>query len=180
MTDLRLVDFREASGESRRRLLDIRNEHGVRSYMYSQHRISEAEHGAWIDARNSDDRTLGFIVFHRDALVGYAAIQNIDETHLRADWAFYLGAATRGSGLGREIEFRILEIAFFELNLEKLNCEVLEKNHRVIKMHEAFGFKIEGVRRGNVIMDGARCNVVLMGILREEWSARRSSLDPKV
>ena len=70
----------------------------------------------------------------------------------------------------------MLDHAFGAAALEKLNCEVLEINPAVIKMHQKFGFVIEGVRRENIIRDGKRVSVVLLGITKSEWHTQR----PKV
>jgi hypothetical protein len=43
-------------------------------------------------------------------------------------------------------------------------------------MHQKFGFEIEGVRRQNVVKDGVRVDVVLLGITKEEWLNRRPAL----
>lgn len=50
----------------------------------------------------------------------------------------------------------------------------------MIKMHQKFGFLIEGVRRRNVIKDGQRIDVTLLGITRDEWASKRPSLEPLI
>jgi RimJ/RimL family protein N-acetyltransferase len=61
--------------------------------------------------------------------------------------------------------------------LEKLNCEVLQSNPAVISLHQKFGFSVEGVRRQNVIKDNVRVDVVMLGITRQEWAARRPKME---
>jgi len=46
----------------------------------------------------------------------------------------------------------------------------------VVKMHQKFGFAIEGVRRKNILKEGARVDVVLLGITRDEWLAQRPKM----
>lgn len=65
-------------------------------------------------------------------------------------------------------------------DIEKLNCEVLETNPAVIKMHQKFGFELEGVRRKNILKDGSRIDVVLLGITKEEWKDKRPALEPLI
>jgi RimJ/RimL family protein N-acetyltransferase len=67
-------------------------------------------------------------------------------------------------------------MAFNEVGLEKLNCEVLDTNPAVVRLHKKFGFCEEGVRRANVIKAGRRVDVRLLGLLREEWSATKPTM----
>jgi UDP-4-amino-4,6-dideoxy-N-acetyl-beta-L-altrosamine N-acetyltransferase len=47
-------------------------------------------------------------------------------------------------------------------------------------MHQKFGFELEGVRRKNIIKDGSRIDVVLLGITKEEWKSKRPALEPLI
>jgi UDP-4-amino-4,6-dideoxy-N-acetyl-beta-L-altrosamine N-acetyltransferase len=57
---------------------------------------------------------------------------------------------------------------------------VLEINPAVIKLHQKFGFSIEGMRRENILRNGKRIGVALLGITKSEWQARRPGLLPVV
>jgi RimJ/RimL family protein N-acetyltransferase len=63
----------------------------------------------------------------------------------------------------------VLRYAFKELNLYRLNLDVFAYNPRAIRSYEKAGFKIEGREPKAVLRDGQRYDMVLMGILREEW-----------
>ena len=39
------------------------------------------------------------------------------------------------------LEFFVIDYVFNELKLSKLNCEVIEHNDAVVRLHEKFGFK---------------------------------------
>ena len=66
---------------------------------------------------------------------------------------------------------------FEELALDKLCCEVLATNEGVVKMHERYGFQVDGVLRRHVIKAGVRIDVVTMSLLRDEWAASRWASD---
>ncbi len=59
------------------------------------------------------------------------------------------------------------------MKFNKLCCEVFEFNDKVVKIHEKFGSKIEGVLKEHIFKNGAYHNVVRMAILRDEWYAIR-------
>jgi RimJ/RimL family protein N-acetyltransferase len=67
-----------------------------------------------------------------------------------------------------------LRYAFDELNLYRVGLDVIESNRRAIRAYEKVGFQREGAVRGAVLREGQRTNLVLMGILRDEWQARTS------
>jgi UDP-4-amino-4,6-dideoxy-N-acetyl-beta-L-altrosamine N-acetyltransferase len=156
----------------------LRNQPDVRKYMYTSHEISEAEHTRWLASLVDNERQSVFVVLLGAQPVGVVALNAINRLHGTADWAFYLDRAVQGKGIGSLIEFWMLDHAFNEVGLHKLNCEVLQNNPSVIRMHQKFGFQIEGVRRQNVLKDGSRIDVVLLGISAEEWQTRRPALGP--
>jgi UDP-4-amino-4,6-dideoxy-N-acetyl-beta-L-altrosamine N-acetyltransferase len=121
-----------------------------------------------------------FVVIKDEQAVGVVSLNAINVLHKSADWAFYLDAGSQGEGLGSVVEFWMLDYAFGVAGLEKLNCEVLAMNAAVVKMHQKFGFEIEGVRRQNILREGARIDVVLLGITKEEWQNKRPALAPVI
>jgi len=152
---------------------ELRNLDTVRKHMYNDHLISQKEHSAWIESLRQNKRERVMVVLYRGRAEGIVALRAIRERDKTADWAFYLSDGVQGRGVGGVVEFKLLDLAFRELGLEKLNCEVLESNPKVIEMHQKFGFKLEGVRRANVIKENKRMDVALLGILRDEWQETR-------
>lgn len=73
-----------------------------------------------------------------------------------------------------------LEYAFNDLRLHKLCCEVLAFNTPVIKLHQKFGFKIEGVLREQHMHDDSFIDVYRLGILATEWDEQRESMQQKL
>jgi UDP-4-amino-4,6-dideoxy-N-acetyl-beta-L-altrosamine N-acetyltransferase len=144
--------------------------------MYTDHLISEAEHLAWIQGLSGDDRQLVFAVLDgAHGPVGAVSISAWDRRNRKAEWAYYLAESARG-GLGSALEFAFLEFCFQTLELEKLNCEVLQGNAAVVKLHKKFLFQDEGFRRSNILKQGRRWGVHLMGLTREDWANGQAAL----
>jgi UDP-4-amino-4,6-dideoxy-N-acetyl-beta-L-altrosamine N-acetyltransferase len=175
---MEFVPILELSAEQQARVRVLRNQPEVRRYMYTDHEISKAEHFKWLQRLKASQSQSVFVILSESMPVGVVSLAAINTTHRSADWAFYLDTTLQGKGLGSRVEFWLLDHAFGTAGLEKLNCEVLETNPAVIKMHQKFGFMIEGVRRQNIIRDGQRVDVVLLGITRDEWRTRRDALLP--
>lgn len=159
-------------------LMEIRNEDSVRNKMYTSHIIQLVEHRRWIDSMRSDQRSKVWAVFLDTVLIGAVSMSNISKQHQTADWAFYVADRHQGTGVGGIIEFIFLDHAFDATGLAKVNCEVLSCNPGVVRMHQKFGFKIEGTRRQNVVKANVREDVILLGLLREEWSQIRAKIRP--
>jgi RimJ/RimL family protein N-acetyltransferase len=63
----------------------------------------------------------------------------------------------------------ILKYGFNELRLHKCNSECLATNHGSIQLHQKLGFQEEGRRRKMIFMDGRDHDIVLFGLLKEEY-----------
>lgn len=158
----------------------LRNHPAIREAMYTDHLISEAEHARWMAGLAGDDRRLVFVVLGTGGeVLGLVSVTAIDRLHRTADWAFYLAPEARG-GLGAALEYHLLEFVFGDMGLEKLNCEVLETNPAVVRMHGKFLFREEGFRRSNVIKAGARIGVHFLGLTREDWIVGRAGVRERI
>jgi UDP-4-amino-4,6-dideoxy-N-acetyl-beta-L-altrosamine N-acetyltransferase len=158
-----------------------RNQPDVARHMYTDHHISADEHAGWIDRALADPTRRHWIIRHQGQDVGLSCIYDIHPTWRRAQAALYVApAALRGRGVGAAAEFATLERVFGDLQLDKLGCEVLEQNQAVVQGHLTFGFRHEGLLRQHVVKQGQAMNVVVLGILREEWAQRRVVLAPRI
>jgi UDP-4-amino-4,6-dideoxy-N-acetyl-beta-L-altrosamine N-acetyltransferase len=110
--------------------------------------------------------------------VGLANLYDISERHRRASLALYLASPeVRGRGVGSFTERFVIRHAFEDLGLDKLCCEVLATNAAGIRIHQRYGFQIDGMLRGHVVKAGTRVDVVTMSLLREDWETGRWSAD---
>ena len=78
------------------------------------------------------------------------------------------------------MEFLILEHAFDVLKLQKLYCEVLAFNTPVIKLHQKFGFSVEGVFRQQHKANADFVDIYRLGILAPEWQEHRQAMQEKL
>lgn len=171
--ELVLRDIVQLDWAAQLRILEVRNQENVRKFMYTSHFISEDEHATWIKRLRQTQFTKVFAVYWREQIIGVASLNQISAANRRADWAFYLDEKFQGRGLGSALEFRFLDQVFFETEIEKLNCEVMENNRTVIMLHKRFGFVEEGIRREHIIRDNIKLNSVLLGITKREWLSHR-------
>ncbi|NJM05039.1 UDP-4-amino-4,6-dideoxy-N-acetyl-beta-L-altrosamine N-acetyltransferase [Candidatus Gracilibacteria bacterium] len=158
---------------------EIRNEENVRKWMYTDHVIGANEHLGWINRLKQDDRQIVFAVLSEErSPLGVVSVNAIDRLHKKADWAYYLTGAARG-GLGSALEYSFINFIFDTLGMKKLNCEVIEGNNAVVKLHKKFLFQEEGFRRSNILKDGVRIGVHFLGLTKEDWLAGKADIQAK-
>lgn len=156
-----------------------RNAPSVRANMYTRHEISAEEHLSWWSRIQGREDQQYFMYESGNVPSGIVAFTSIDKASANSSWAFYASPDAM-KGIGTKMEFLALEYAFGVLDLHKLSCEVLAFNTPVIKLHQKFGFTIEGVLREHHCLDGKYVDVYCLGILREEWDNQRPAMKIKI
>ena len=118
-------------------------------------------------------KELPFIIFDRekDRYAGSTRYMHIDEKnkvlHIGATW---MGREFHGTGLNSAVKEIMLRYAFLEMDFEKVEFRIDERNGRSRRAVEKIGAQLEGILRKNVFLDdGFKRNTCCYGILREEW-----------
>jgi len=78
-----------------------------------------------------------------------------------------------GKGYGTDVMKVILRYGFTEINLNRITLTVFEYNPRAIRSYEKAGFRHEGRVRKALNKEGKRWDILMMGILREEWMEKQ-------
>lgn len=76
-----------------------------------------------------------------------------------------------GKGLGTEITQIVLQYAFEELKLHRVDLRVIEYNQRAIACYEKCGFVKEGIEREGALIEDNYETDVMMSILDREYKA---------
>jgi UDP-4-amino-4,6-dideoxy-N-acetyl-beta-L-altrosamine N-acetyltransferase len=149
--------------------------------MYTDHQIGAEEHARWFAGIAGDPRRAYWIIVVDGEPVGLANFYDIDRTHRRAAWAYYLAdPGVRGKGVGGFVEYAMIDKAFDALGLRKLWCEVLASNEAVWRLHQKFGFKEEARLRAHVLKNGEPQDVVGLGLLAREWAEVRPAMGERL
>ena len=75
----------------------------------------------------------------------------------------------QGKGYASESIRLLLRYFFNELGFQKCNAQAYSFNPDSMRLHERFGFVLEGCLRRNHFAGGERCDVMCYGITREEF-----------
>ncbi len=121
------------------------------------------------------DSTLQHVVFAvrtiKDRqLIGEISLQNVQWPNRNAELGVMIGDSSfQGKGYGSEAIYLLIDYAFNELNLHRIQLNVVGYNERAIAAYKKIGFKSEGSFREYGIRDGKFYDLHLMAILAPEW-----------
>jgi ribosomal-protein-alanine N-acetyltransferase len=154
-------------------LLVIKNDREIAS-MLGGHSDGYTRDGLrrWVDFhRSAKDESFWVIVDPQtDRCLGHVALYKIDPRIGSAEFAILVGdRAWWGKGVGRDCTAWLVNHAFTTLNLRRVYLEVLATNERAAALYRKLGFKEEGRLRQHQLKGGVHVDVVVMGILRDEW-----------
>lgn len=130
----------------------------------------------WLEDESKDKDVFLFAIrpLDTDTLLGFVELDSIQWTHGVGWIGIGIGdSANWGKGYGYEAVRLLLDFAFSELNLHRVQLTVFNYNEPAIHLYEKLGFKAEGIYRECLHRDGQRHDMILYGILRREWEAKQ-------
>ena len=123
-------------------------------------------------------RYAGFAVVPHgvDHPVGIVQLRQLEPNFRTAEWGIALGSSWWGRGLFLDAAKRVLEFAFTELGVERLEARVAAGNARGNRAVEKLGAVAEGLLRQSLLVaDGTRHDQVLWSWLNEDWRRAREA-----
>jgi RimJ/RimL family protein N-acetyltransferase len=103
-------------------------------------------------------------------LVGFAHLSDIDWPCRSAQFGIVIGDVMRQDrGIGMDATKLTIVYGFETLNLDRIELRVIDGNARARHIYEKMGFVEEGRLRRAAFAEGAPADVIVMGLLREEF-----------
>ncbi len=104
--------------------------------------------------------------------IGSTGLHGIDKNK-QATFGIMIGDRNYwNKGFGSDAARTILDYAFTELKLHRIELLVYNYNHRAFKVYKHLGFKKEGMKREHNFYKGKYHDTILMSILDREWRKR--------
>jgi RimJ/RimL family protein N-acetyltransferase len=113
-----------------------------------------------------------------DALLGSVILYSVSWRHRWGELGYWLVAGARGRGLATRATELALRWMFEDLGLERAQIVTTPDNAGSLAVARRLGFAEEGLLRGRDIEEGRRIDVVIYGLLRDDWRRSRSSAMP--
>jgi RimJ/RimL family protein N-acetyltransferase len=90
----------------------------------------------------------------------------------RAELGYWLAASAWGKGYATEAAAAAIDFGFRDLALARVYAQVLAGNRASLRVLDKLGMVNEGIKRQHISKAQLLHDVVLYGLLRDEWSAR--------
>jgi len=116
----------------------------------------------------------GFIIADIDTqqYIGQIDLFRIDWKNRSTEMGMVIGdTQLHNQGIGTEAIQLLQQFVFQQLNLNRLQLEVFDYNERAIACYKKCGFKEEGRMRQKYFSKGIYSDIIIMGILRDEYIA---------
>lgn len=81
---------------------------------------------------------------------------------LHSDW--------QSQGFGTEIMHTLLQFVFNQMNIRKVKLQVLDFNHRAIRLYEKLGFEVEGTLKQEVFRNNSYHDVMVMALFKDKYN----------
>lgn len=163
-------------------MLEWRNREPVRRGMFHSRAFTLEEQIPWLRSRIESDSSFYFIFQFQGRPAGVFGVYDVDPGQGVGEWVYFMGPRfpELPKGAGAAMEFIALDTFFYEVGIRRLWGRTLKSNERVWRIHQRFGFRIEGAMREHAVKDGELIDMLIVGLLEREWRLERERQFPSV
>jgi RimJ/RimL family protein N-acetyltransferase len=101
--------------------------------------------------------------------IGFCSLFHVDEAAGSADIAYWITPPAQGNGYMTEAAPLVLDYAFGQRRLHRVEARALERNRASQGLLEKLGFTREGTERAAKFVEGEHRDVIRYGMLATEW-----------
>ncbi len=155
------------------RLFEFKNDCQVAGFLGGFHTgLAVRDIEEWIESRRKAQSDIVWVVANSDdQCLGHVGFYQLDYRIRSGEFGIMIGdKASWGQGLGRAVTEYVVRWGFEQLNLNRICLSVLDSNERAIALYRSIGFRDEGKLREAQYKEGRYHDVLLMSLLRSEWS----------
>ena len=115
-----------------------------------------------------------------ETAVGLFQIRQLEPSFATAEWGFALGSPFWGSGLFAEGASLVVDFAFNQIGMHRLEARAAVKNGRGNGALAKVGAVREAILRGSFLKDGEYLDQNLWTLVEEDWRQAREFRAPRV
>ncbi len=154
------------------------NDPDIRRFVHGQFPLDSIAEKQWFEgaSRGKPMRDIHFaiVLIRGDRHIGNIGLHGIDWVNRNATTGALIGEADcRDKGYGSAAKELLLAYAFDTLGLHRINSFALATNGRSLAYLKKSGYVIEGRHREAYFRDGRWIDHISLGILADDWRARR-------
>ncbi|HEV2199074.1 MAG TPA: GNAT family protein [Bryobacteraceae bacterium] len=141
----------------------------------------------WVEATHSEEDTLSFIrsvlaqfaenrgfaagIWTGARLAGTIGVHRIDWLNRRVEIGYWLGREYEGRGIMTAACRAVVTHLFRELELHRVEIRCAVENAKSAAIAKRLGFALEGTLREAQLADGRYRDLLVFGMLRQDWKA---------
>lgn len=140
--------------------------------------VSRKEQMDWYNRVVSDvNKRFTICMLEDDKPVGMVTLTDIDLVNRSAFHGIKLHpACPKGKGVGTDAVMTLMEYAFNQLNLNRLDGEWFLYNKASKQLYEKCGWHEEGIKKQAVFRNGEYHDLAICGVLKEDYLAAKKRL----
>jgi len=173
MLEGKLVKLRPLEPEDLERAYGWMNNPEATYFLGMRYPISRAEEERWLREASANNFASGVrlaIETKEGVTIGSIDLRSTSPEDRRASLGVVIGEPEHWSkGYGADAIMTLLRFGFHQMNLNRVSLEVFENNERALACYRKCGFQQEGRLRQDRFRHGRYWDMIVMGILREEF-----------
>lgn len=150
-----------------------RNQPRVRQNMLDDTIIDSQQQKQWFENLSKNKNKIYKVFYQNWKPVGMLYFSDINTES--CSWGCYIGEEAVWLGTGMLLSIAALDYAFNDLNIKKLNAEVLESNISPIIMHQALEYTINP-DKPDTTRSGKKINLKCFSYEKQDWIKNRESI----
>ncbi|AOM84355.1 GNAT family N-acetyltransferase [Salisediminibacterium beveridgei] len=108
-------------------------------------------------------------IWHQGQMAGSIGFLYMDQDARKTEIGYWLGSGFAGKGIATKAVTTMINHAFHNLNLNKVEINVATENKKSRAIPERLGFTQEGIIRHYEYLNGVYLDRVIYGLLQSEW-----------
>lgn len=118
------------------------------------------------------EKQLVFEVIFQNQIAGLIGLKSVDSQNNKAELGYWLGNEAVGKGVMTRSSKAVLDHAFQELDLNRVQLKCAVNNIRSCNIPKQLGFSFEGIERQGELVHGRYYDLKVYSILRKEWQRK--------
>lgn len=110
---------------------------------------------------------------HTKKMIGTCGFTRLDFTNNLAEVGYVLNPEYWGRGIAVEAVRRVMDFAFMELNVHRVEAKYIIGNDSSRRVMEKCGMTFEGIQRSSMYIKGQYRDIGICSIISDEYMAKR-------
>ena len=124
----------------------------------------------------AENKGFAIAIWYKGEMAGQIEYNSIDWVNRKAEIGYWLGDSFQGKGLATKSCRVLIDYAFNELKLNRVEMHCVVENQRSRKIPKNLGFREDGVVRQAGWLHDHFVDFVIYGMLADEWQDQKRNL----